>query len=313
MKDSIKEVNSIFEQPWWLDAVAPNSWDCVIVKEGDEIVGRLPYVKKKRLGFRLNGMPQCTQTLGPWVCCNLTNKVKALAKTKEIYEHLLAQIPQGWSVDLVLDHSVSFFLPFIWHGYKVEPTVSYRFSDLSDLDAIFKGIKDTRKRIIRNAAKYLEISDSNNVDTLIALQKMTFKRQNRKSPIPDSLIRNIDNACLEHEARKILVAQDCQGNVHAVAYLVYDDNRCYYLMGGANPDYRQSGAQSLLLWEGIKFASTVSRVFDFEGSNIEDIEKVFRSYGSDYVINYRISKLNPVLAAFDYFKPKIKRLIGYKL
>jgi hypothetical protein len=57
MKDSIKEVNSIFEQPWWLDAVAPNAWDCLEIKENDHVVARWPMVKRKRLGFALYGMP----------------------------------------------------------------------------------------------------------------------------------------------------------------------------------------------------------------------------------------------------------------
>lgn len=83
-------------------------------------------------------------------------------------------------------------------------------------------------------------------------------------------------------------------------------------MSGADPAYRNSGAGSLLIWEGIKKAATLSKAFDFEGSNIMDIEKNFRTFGAPFIVNYRVFRLNPFLAAFDYMKPKIKRLIGYK-
>jgi hypothetical protein len=36
---------------------------------------------------------------------------------------------------------------------------------------------------------------------------------------------------------------------------------------------------SLLLWEAIKHARTVTRTFDFEGSMIEPIERFFRAFG----------------------------------
>ena len=310
--ESIKEVNSIFEQPWWLDAVAPNSWDCAIVKDGETVVARWPYVKKRRLGFKLYGKPACTQTLGPWINCAVTNKVKALAKKKELYEKLLAQIPSRGNVDIVLDSSVEYFLPFHWAGYRIEPTLSYRFTDLTDLDLLFKGIKDSRRTVIKNAAKGLTVSESDDVQLLIEMQKKTFSRQKRSLPIPEDVIRRVDEVCKEHSARFMLVATDNKGHIHAASYFVYDSNICYYIMSGADTEYRNSGAGSLLIWEGIKKAATLSKAFDFEGSNIADIEMNFRTFGAPFIVNYRITRFNFILEVFDYLKPRIKKLIGYK-
>ncbi len=312
MKESIKEVNSIFEQPWWLDAVAPNAWDCAVVKDGDAIIARWPYAKKRLMGFRLYSNPICTQTLGLWVNCAVTNKVKALAKKKELYEKLLCQLPKKGSIDLYIDSSVEYFLPFHWAGFRVEPTLSYRFTDLTDLDAIFKGIKDSRRTVIKNAAKILTVSESDDLNLLIEMQKKTFSRQNRSLPIPEDVIKRLDEACKEHDARFMLVATDGDGNIHAASYFVYDSNVCYYIMSGADTEYRNSGAGSLLIWEGIKRAAQVTKAFDFEGSNIADIEMNFRTFGAPFVINYRVSKFNIVLEIMDYLKPKIKKLIGYK-
>ncbi len=42
----IAHTDCLFQQPWWLDAVAPGAWDAVVAEHGGRVVGRLPYVKK---------------------------------------------------------------------------------------------------------------------------------------------------------------------------------------------------------------------------------------------------------------------------
>ena len=46
----------------------------------------------------------------------------------------------------------------------------------------------------------------------------------------------------------------------------------------------------LCLWEAIKFASTVTNKFDFEGSMIESVEKYFRSFGAVQKPYFTITK-----------------------
>jgi hypothetical protein len=67
--------------------------------------------------------------------------------------------------------------------------------------------------------------------------------------------------------------------VHAVAYAVWDDKAAYYVLGGGEPDLRNSGATSLLVWELIMRAREVTDVFDFEGSMMEPLERFFRAFG----------------------------------
>ena len=54
--DSIPSVNSIFEQPWWLDVVAPGRWSAAEVRRDDKVVARLPYVQRRRLGLNTIGL-----------------------------------------------------------------------------------------------------------------------------------------------------------------------------------------------------------------------------------------------------------------
>ena len=56
-----------------------------------------------------------------------------------------------------------------------------------------------------------------------------------------------------------------------------------------------------------------SAAFDFEGSMIEGIENLFRQFGGEIVTNYRVSRQSLVREAAELLKPRVKKLIGYKI
>ena len=90
-------------------------------------------------------------------------------------------------------------------------------------------------------------------------------------------------------------AVDSRDRVHAASYIAWDDDCAYYLMGGANPTLRSSGAQSLVAWESIRYAATAAKMFDFEGSMIEPIERFFRAFGAEQTPYYVAVKAHPLL------------------
>ena len=59
--------NALFQQPWWLDAVAPGRWGEVTCERDGRIVARLPYVVRDGRGLRMPTQSSLTHTLGPWV------------------------------------------------------------------------------------------------------------------------------------------------------------------------------------------------------------------------------------------------------
>ena len=77
--------------------------------------------------------------------------------------------------------------------------------------------------------------------------------------------------------------------------------------------FRSSGAQSLILWEGIQFAAAHSKVFDFEGSMVEGIENFFRQFGGVCTPYYVVSRKTILSQLLQILKPRIKRLLGYKI
>lgn len=312
MNDSLACVNSIFEQPWWLDAVAPGIWDEVIVEQSGEVIARLTFVKTKRLGFKLIGLPDYTQTTSCWVKQTGAKNAKKFSRDKDLITELIKQLPKGYNVDLRLDHKCDYLLPFFWAGFSVRVNYSYRLENIENTEALWAGLAENIRRAIRKALRTLHVEDNRTMDDLIELRNKSFHRQGRNSCANRELLLRLDKVLLDHNARKLLCAVDDLNRIHAAAYFVYDENTCYYLIGGGDPELRNSGAASLLLWEGMRFASTVSKAFDFEGSMIEDIERFFRAFGGTPTPYYRVTRLNPALSFADYMKPKVKRILGWK-
>ena len=233
--------NCLFEQPWWLELVAPKQWSEEIIKNNkDEVIARIAYVKRENNIF----MPKMTQCMGIWESSQIKNNY---GERKRVYYKLFEEINKSKNIEICLNPSNEYVLPFRWMEYKIE------------------------------------------------------------------LIYKIVKYCDENDHGKYLEARDGAGNTHSCAYFVYDQKVCYYLIGASDSDFRNSGAQSLVIWEGIQFAAQKSRVFDFEGSMIEGIENFFRQFNSVCTPYYLVRKNGLIKDIELEAKIKIKKIIGYKI
>ena len=271
----------IFLQPWWLEAVAPGRWGYVATWRGDRPAALMPFVKKNdRFGQTWLTMPHLTQVLGPWLRPSCGKYVSDLGDQMQLMKELIEALP---AYDYFLEqfhYSVSNGLPFYWKGFSLRVRYTYVLSDLGDLSEIWNNMDSERRTHIRKAEKIVRVVDNLGLDRFLDVQDLTFHRQGLAMPVSREEIRRLDAACEQHAARKIFFAVDDGGRVHAVSYVVWNAHSAYMLMGGGDPELRNSGAASLTLWESIKFAQTVSMVCDFEGSMIKGVESHFRSFGA---------------------------------
>ncbi len=70
LKNNLCEINYLFQQPWWLNAVAPGQWDTIVVEHGGRVVGRFPYIKKQRLGLTYIAMYNGPRKLDHELSCS---------------------------------------------------------------------------------------------------------------------------------------------------------------------------------------------------------------------------------------------------
>jgi lipid II:glycine glycyltransferase (peptidoglycan interpeptide bridge formation enzyme) len=282
--------NSIFEEPWWLDAVAPNEWNAVEIEKDAAVVARLPYVVKNRMGLTLLTMPRLTPSSGPWLRESTAKCSKQLAQQKDLYTALIEKLPTYDFFCLNFHHSMTNWQPFYWQGFTQTTYYSYVIENLQDLDLVWNGFQENIRREIRKAKKQVIVRTDLDLNRFLDLNSLTFERQGKNLPYSRELIQRLDDACVNHQARQMFFAEDPQGRIHAAIYIIWDKKSAYYLMGGGDPQLRTSGATSLVMWEAIKFAATVTRKFDFEGSMIEPIERFFRAFGGRQIPYFQVRK-----------------------
>lgn len=274
---------SLFSRDWWLDMAAGNdNWGVAVVTKGGEVIASLPYVYKRRYGFTALVQPPLTPNLGPWVRDDEAKTANRLSQQKELLGRLIHNLPAFDHYAQCWHHRQRNWLPFFWHRFKQTTLYTYVLPDLSSEERLWEGLQGNVRREIRKAIErfHLRVRTDLGVDDFLRLNRLVFLRQGLRMPYTDAFVRNLDRVCAERKARKIFIAEDDQGRRHASVYMVWDENSAYYLMGGGDPALRNSGAASLCMWEAVKYASTVTRSFDFEGSMLESVERFFRGFGA---------------------------------
>ena len=300
----------VFSKDWWLDAVVgEENWEVSIVEKGNEIVGSFPFVKKQIYLLDFISNPKLTQTMGVWLKYPEGQKYATrLAYEKDIVTQLIKMLPKFDFFHQYFNYQFTNWLPFYWQDFAQTTRYTYVLEDLPDPDLIFKNFRDNIRREIKKAQKTLTVSEENNLDEFYRLNKLIFEKQGKNIPYNFELIKRIDDACSKRNCRKVFFARDQQNQIHAVLYLIWDENSAYYLMGGSDPALRNSGANSLLMWEAIQFAATVTKKFDFEGSMIEPIERFFRSFGAKQVPYFYITKKSLLIKILFFLRKKLESL-----
>jgi hypothetical protein len=271
----------LFQEPWFLDAMAPGQWREVTVEEKGRVVARLPFVYRRgRFGIRRIAGPRNTPWVGPWLERTPAKPAKLLGREKQLLGALIEKLPPHGSATIACDPRLTNLLPFHWAGFDLRVRYIYRIPDPSDLDAVLADLLANARGKIRKAEKQLEVRDDLGLDALIDTCELTFRRQGRELAFGREDMRRLEAAAREQKRCRMLFAVDARDRIHAACFVAWDRETLFYLRSGGDPELRASGAGSLLIWNAIQLAASLSKCFDFEGSMVEPIEEHFRSFGA---------------------------------
>ncbi len=300
----------LFAQTWWLDAVAPEQWREVTVTRGDEIAARWPYAVHRRFGGTMLTLPPLTPQLGPWLRPSTAGYAKQLAEQKDLIEQLVAKLPRHDLFHQNLPPEFTNWLPLHWSGFTLTPRMTYRITALDDLDAVWGEFRANIRTDVRKADKQLELRDDLGAGRLVDLLSKTFDRQARRNPYDATCIERVCVACAERQQGQLLFAVDASERVHAATLIVWDGRAAYYLLSGADPEHRNSGAGSFLVWHAIQLASRHAQMFDFEGSMVEPIERFVRAFGARQTPYVMIRRMGRKMRAFQAVRDLARALGG---
>lgn len=300
----------LFMRPYWLNAVCGNQWNVSISYSKDgEIIGVMPYLEPKGI-LRISKMPKQTQFLGPWIVYPSANSKNGsepkdiISMENKILNDLIKKLPKYSFFRQKFSYRIKNWLSFYWNNFEQTTNYTYHLYLDQDEQKIFDGFRSSIRRNIRKALKNVTVSSDLSLKAFYEINKKTFTRQSILIPYSESLVKDIDMEMVARDQRKIFFAKDSDGNIHSAIYIVWDKDTCYYLWGGGDPAYRSSGATSLLMWEAIKFSKEKGlKIFDFEGSMIQPVERYVRSFGATQIPYFIVTKKSRLMKLiFGIFK-----------
>lgn len=284
---------TLFHSPLWLEATgAPfRLYGCF---RGDELRAG---VAVGLVGPNAAGHPESSLTpyLGLLLPPASDRVVTTQSTTKEITAVAAAFLRREFdSVHFRFPPEVVDLQPFLWRGFQAGVRYTYRLK-LEKLDAVLAGMDATRRRNLRAAEKdgVLVVSDAP-FTTMLELAEKTFHRQGREVGFRSGAVR-VQAALAGANRCRAFVATDPSGLALGGVWIVWDERRAYYLIGGHDETAGSANATALAMWKAIQFTATELNLpeFDFEGSMVPAVERFFRKFGGTLLPTYTVTWRRP--------------------
>ena len=296
-------------QPWWLDAVcAGKQWDVLLIMRSelqssswwqrkkeqpaeteDEIVAALPYLLSKRLWYKFVVMPQMTISGGLWLSDELQaapDMQETLAKVlaKKLRELKIAYYYQQYPVGNPMPHWLA------KQGLTVEQRVTYRLSNVTDIEAVEDAYSKNKKRQIEHAAD-LSVDTEMSAEEFYRFHTQCMAERGHKLSYSREFLLVLERKSAREKASQFIRIRQGETTV-AAAFVVWDKRYLYYLIPAYLPSEAKTGASARLADEAIRLAQQKGLQFDFEGgNNDEGISNHYRQFGAQPATYSSVSKL----------------------
>jgi hypothetical protein len=295
---------TLFEEPYWLDCVAPGDWHAFELKQDNQIIGRLPYVIKHRYGVKAISVPWFTPWLGPWIRPSGGKRAHEINHQHQVLTTLIERLPKVQKTLIACAPEFQNLMALHWAGYQLRFGYTHRLTSLGDEQALWDGMRGQTRRVCRKAEKKTAINMERSIGDLIFILQKTYDRQGMDLSTSFPTLERIDVAMRARDQRRLYCAEDAKGQIHAAVYIVFDERHSFYLTGGGDPALRGSGAHGLAMWHAIIEAGKHSRIFDFEGSMLKPIENFIRGFGAQQVPSFWALRDSRAIRLFEAWGKK---------
>lgn len=261
------EDGRIYANTVWLDAMSPN-WSALIKGDYEYI---MPLTWKKKWGITYLAQPPFTQQLGIFS----TNKISSETTTQffeetkrryrfgEIfsnYYHLNSNQPITVRKNYELDLSHNY--TFIAHNYAKE-LIKRNLKQSNGSKLAYSAGKDEASAIHTFQALYGDrtphVTNKHYLSFINLCQQLAKNNQ--------VFIRNVHNVI--------------NNELLATSLFVKDEKRIYNISPSTFPNGRTQNANHFLLDELIKEFSGTGFILDFEGSDLQGVERFYKKFGSE--------------------------------
>lgn len=272
---------NVYAWSWYLDIVHPG-WDALVEVVDDNYLSIMPITKKKKYGINYLCQPFFVQQLGVFSLEPITQE-----KTKAF----LQAIPNRYRlVEIRLNEQN--VLPEDANGVELHHN---HLLDLNkDYDFLLSQYhENTRRNLKKSLNNGLQLVKDVSMETVIELF-----RANRGAAVKhwgdeeyDRLKRLADAAITSSNAFVYGVQNSDNNEIICGALFMKSHQRITFLFSGNNSEGRESHAMTFLIDQVIREYGGQPFLFDFEGSDDDQLARYYHGFGSNEVsypgIRYR--------------------------
>jgi hypothetical protein len=269
----------LFHEPWWLAAATQGRIREVTVSSGDRVVGRLPFVVTRKLGFKALRMPPFTHVLGPVVDAGSGKAQTQLLRRLSIVRELLDQLPPFDFFKQAFEVATADGLAFQDRGFQISPQYTFRIDCRRALEDVWQDMHFKTRQHIRRAEEKLAVSTVDDPEEFVRFYLANLVRQGRRSHMDFAPFATVFAQSRQRDSGEILRAAWPDGRPAAMVYIVWGHGTMYYLLSTRASDTGDNGSINLLIWSAVKRAHGRGLVFDLDGVSSSGTARFLSGFG----------------------------------
>ena len=288
---------NIFDTTLWLDTLS-SVLKCDInilgVFKGENLVGGVAFNVIKRFGIKIANIPPMSAFNScHYISKETQNKDKLRKGIQDIALTIAERLQNDFHYSVITNHlEFKDINAFKWKGWRQNVLYSYQvYLNKVDLSLI----SAAKRRQVKKARKKLIVTEKiKDIAPVYDIIKQTYTRQSLKCPLTLDELTGIYKrmscnivilAAKEPENGKCIATD--------IAIIDYKIKYVYSLINAYDFDFADSGANSLLLWEGIEFFKNKGlEIFDLGEAGMP-LKSDFKSqFSAELAPYYQVSKSN---------------------
>ncbi len=252
---------------WYLDAVTNDQWDAIISADYEWL---MPIPLKSKMGIKYLPTPLFTQQLGIFGPTTVDTEM-----TNHFFKHIASNIS---FIEFQLNFSNS-ATDLIGFEHKERTNLILELNP--DRKLIINGFSDNIKRNLRKAQEAHLRYNTSSARSIIKLFQED-KAPNLKDFKVEwyNVLDRLYNVSAIRTFGKCFGAYDPSGNQLAGMFIIEWEGRATFIFSGNSTLGKECGAMPALIHHYLENAPESIKIFDFEGSDNEGLQRFYRSFGA---------------------------------
>lgn len=281
----------VFGSRKWLEVYGDRLQMIGIYKDEKQLVGGFYFLHTRRYGFSFVKLPPYTPHCGLFFQSESSNRSSLSNFSKEVMQEVcrfFLGLKPALTI-LAFPSTIIDLQPFIWEKFKVVPNYTYRLDLRLPLEDIRANFDPKTRNVINKAVKEQVDTRENSLEPSDLYSFFVSSLQGAGANVYREELEAIITRFAD-PTNSFSIEAYKDGVLLGAVFCVYDNQSCYYLLGGTTRSGVQ-GVNALLVQKCIEKAARLGcAIFDFEGSMLKGVEKFFRGFGPALFPYYTANK-----------------------